>query len=158
MWKWSAPNHNSYYYVYTLYHMIAVAVAVVAADRPGHRAEWREVAHAVATDYRAEWAKVAHTVGARQSGTVLPCEAVASLVDSLAPKVLRAFNVSGLAVGVTCNHSIVVSKGFGVADRERGKNTTEHTLFQIASNSKLCGSRHSNDADQKLPFVCPYRL
>ncbi len=93
---------------------------------------------AASTDRRAAWAQVAQSVGARSSARAAwACEDLAALVDTLVPKLLQTFNVSGMAVGVICNSSIVVSKGFGTADRERGVATTEHTLFQIASNSKL---------------------
>ncbi|HEY7209063.1 MAG TPA: serine hydrolase [Bryobacteraceae bacterium] len=59
-----------------------------------------------------------------------------SNLDDLAARALKEFNVPGIAVGVIQDGRVLVSKGYGV--RKIGENApvTEHTLFQIASNTK----------------------
>jgi CubicO group peptidase (beta-lactamase class C family) len=72
----------------------------------------------------------------RRRGGRPPCSAVEAFVKEAAEEVRVAFNVTGLSVGVICNHSIVFQGGFGMADKEAGREATEHSLYQIASNTK----------------------
>ena len=65
-----------------------------------------------------------------------PCSEVAAFAKATAATALRDFNVTGLAIGVVCNHSVVFTGGFGFANAEHSIAATENTLFQIASNSK----------------------
>jgi CubicO group peptidase (beta-lactamase class C family) len=57
-------------------------------------------------------------------------------IDSLVSLVMKKFNVAGLAVGVVQDGKIIHSKGYGYADFDKKTETTEHTNFAIASNSK----------------------
>lgn len=60
--------------------------------------------------------------------------------DSLAAYVqrgLRLWNIPGLAVAVVKDGQTVVSKGFGTKEVGKTAPVDEHTLFMIASNSKL---------------------
>lgn len=83
---------------------------------------------------------VAHVVRPPATGAAAPppaaCGAVAAFVAQVAEEARLAFNVTGLSVGVVCNHSVVFSGGFGFADKEAGRRADEHSLFQIASNTK----------------------
>ena len=65
-----------------------------------------------------------------------PCSAVAAFVSEAAEEARIAFNVTGLSVGVICNHSVAFAGGFGLADKAAGRKATADSLYQVASNSK----------------------
>ena len=50
----------------------------------------------------------------------------------------QGFNVTGMSVGVVCNHSVAYVGGFGWADAEATPKqpASKSTLYQVASNSK----------------------
>ena len=64
------------------------------------------------------------------------CSEVAAFAQKAATAAMTAFNVTGLSLGVVCNHTVVFADGFGFADIENKKAATADTLFQIASNTK----------------------
>lgn len=64
------------------------------------------------------------------------CDTVAAFAAQVAEEARAAFNVTGLSVGVVCNHSVVYAGGIGFANREAGHHADEHSLYQIASNTK----------------------
>ncbi|MCW3115974.1 MAG: beta-lactamase, partial [Chitinophagaceae bacterium] len=57
-------------------------------------------------------------------------------VDSLVEKVLKTFEVPGIAVAIIKDGQIIHSKGYGVRSLDTKKKMDENTLFGIASNSK----------------------
>jgi CubicO group peptidase (beta-lactamase class C family) len=61
---------------------------------------------------------------------------VAAFAEQVASAAVKAFNVTGLSLGVVCNHSTVYVGGFGFEDREQRVPATADTLYQVASNSK----------------------
>jgi CubicO group peptidase (beta-lactamase class C family) len=57
-------------------------------------------------------------------------------VDSLVEKVMKSFNVPGIAVGIVKDGKIIHAKGYGVRSLKNRQPVTPNTLFGIASNSK----------------------
>jgi CubicO group peptidase (beta-lactamase class C family) len=57
-------------------------------------------------------------------------------IDSIAEKVLKTFEVPGVAVAVVKDGKVIHSKGYGLRSLKSGKKTDENTLFAIASNTK----------------------
>ena len=57
-------------------------------------------------------------------------------IDSLVEKVMKSFDVPGIAVGIVKDGKVIHAKGYGVRSLQSKLPTTEHTLFGIASNSK----------------------
>lgn len=57
-------------------------------------------------------------------------------IDSITEKVLKTFDVPGIAVAVVKDGKIIHSKGYGVASLDTKEKVDEHTRFAIASNSK----------------------
>lgn len=72
-------------------------------------------------------------VAARTSSQPL----TSSAIDDLASRSMKAFNVPGIAVCVIKEGKIVHSKGYGVRSLRSKLPVDEHTLFGIASNSKV---------------------
>eukprot|EP00937_MAST-01D_sp_MAST-1D-sp2_P004136 g4136.t1 len=85
--------------------------------------------------HRVRAAHVAPRRGAT-SGPPPPCSAVAAFAKQVAERAVADFNVTGLGLGVVCNHSVAFTGGFGFADVESREAVTADTLFQVASNSK----------------------
>lgn len=87
-----------------------------------------------------DWASVARQASLARSTDATPpspCSNAISVINGLAPRLLAQFNVSGMSVGLICNHTVVLATGFGVADRENGITASDTTRYQIASNTKL---------------------
>ncbi len=57
-------------------------------------------------------------------------------IDRLTDKVLKEFNVPGIAVAVVKDDKVIHMKGYGVRSFATRQKTDEHTLFAIASNTK----------------------
>jgi len=57
-------------------------------------------------------------------------------IDRLTERVMKEFNVPGIAVAVVKDNRVVHMKGYGVRSVATGEKTDEHTLFAIASNTK----------------------
>ena len=57
-------------------------------------------------------------------------------IDSFVAKVMKSFDVPGIAVGIVKDGKLIHAKGYGLRSLESKLPTTEHTLFGIASNSK----------------------
>ncbi|MEO6302683.1 MAG: serine hydrolase domain-containing protein, partial [Bacteroidia bacterium] len=57
-------------------------------------------------------------------------------IDSLTERVLKTFDVPGIAVSIVKDGKIVHAKGYGVRSLKTMQKVDEHTLFGIASNSK----------------------
>lgn len=57
-------------------------------------------------------------------------------IDSLTEKVLKAFDVPGIAVAVVKDGKVIHQKGYGVVSMRTKEKVDEHTRFAIASNSK----------------------
>lgn len=57
-------------------------------------------------------------------------------IDSLVARVLKTFDVPGIAVGIVKDNQLVLAKGYGVRSLKSGQKVDAHTLFGIASNSK----------------------
>jgi CubicO group peptidase (beta-lactamase class C family) len=57
-------------------------------------------------------------------------------IDRLALRVMKEFNVPGIALAVVKDGEVVHMKGYGVRSIATGEKTDEHTLFAIASNTK----------------------
>ena len=60
----------------------------------------------------------------------------ATAIDSLVEKVMKSFDVPGIAVGIVKDGKVIHAKGYGVRSLQSKLPTTEHTSFGIASNSK----------------------
>lgn len=72
-------------------------------------------------------------------GTILSIKAQDAIppdLDQYINKVLKAFQVPGVGIGIVKNGEIVLSKGYGVKKLGDPAPVDEHTLFSIASNSK----------------------
>ena len=52
----------------------------------------------------------------------------------IANQAIKDFNVTGLSVGVVCNHSVVFTGGFGMADVAAKIPASADTLFQVVTN------------------------
>ncbi|MEO5893310.1 MAG: serine hydrolase [Ferruginibacter sp.] len=57
-------------------------------------------------------------------------------IDTLVEKVLKTFDVPGIAVAIVKDGKIIHAKGYGVRSLNTLQKVDEHTLFGIASNSK----------------------
>jgi CubicO group peptidase (beta-lactamase class C family) len=57
-------------------------------------------------------------------------------IDRLTERVLKEFNVPGIAVAVVKDDRVIHMKGYGVRSVATGEKTDENTLFAIASNTK----------------------
>jgi CubicO group peptidase (beta-lactamase class C family) len=57
-------------------------------------------------------------------------------IDTLAERVLKTFDVPGIAVAIVKDGKVVHAKGYGVRSLNTRQKVNEHTLFGIASNSK----------------------
>jgi CubicO group peptidase (beta-lactamase class C family) len=58
-------------------------------------------------------------------------------LDSYIQQGMKDWNIPGLAIAIVKDGKVVVMKGYGVRDLETKEPVDEHTLFMIASNSKL---------------------
>lgn len=58
-------------------------------------------------------------------------------LDSYINKGIKDWNIPGLAIVIVKDGKVVVMKGYGVSNLETKEPVNEHTLFMIASNSKL---------------------
>ena len=58
-------------------------------------------------------------------------------IDNYINKGLKDWDVPGLSVVIVKDGKVVLMKGYGVRDLQSGKSVDEHTLFMIASNTKL---------------------
>ncbi len=57
-------------------------------------------------------------------------------IDRLTVRVMKEFNVPGIAVAVVKDDRVIHMKGYGVRSIVTGQKTDENTLFAIASNTK----------------------
>lgn len=57
-------------------------------------------------------------------------------IDSVVEKVLKTFDVPGIAVAIVKDGKAIHSRGYGVTSLNTGEKVNEHTRFAIASNSK----------------------
>lgn len=57
-------------------------------------------------------------------------------IDSVAEKILKTFDVPGMAVAVVKDGKVIHASGYGVASLNTKAKINEHTRFAIASNSK----------------------
>ena len=80
--------------------------------------------------------QVAHRLQAAVRIPIPSCSSVAAFAEKISSQAAEDFNVTGLSVGVVCNHSVVFVGGVGLADAHAGTPATEHTLYQVASNTK----------------------
>lgn len=63
-------------------------------------------------------------------------QALPADMDDYVARVLKEFNVPGLALAVVKDGRLVIAKGYGVREMGKAVRVDEHTLFGIASNSK----------------------
>lgn len=59
-----------------------------------------------------------------------------SRVDSVVHAVMRERGIPGAAVALLRHDTLVLARGYGVAELERGTPVTEETVFQLASSTK----------------------
>lgn len=57
-------------------------------------------------------------------------------IDRLTERVMKEFNVPGIAVAVVKDDAVIHMKGYGVRSVATGQKTDEKTIFAIASNTK----------------------
>ncbi|HET7268726.1 MAG TPA: serine hydrolase [Oleiagrimonas sp.] len=57
-------------------------------------------------------------------------------LDAYVNRVLKTFDVPGIAVAIVKDGKVVLEKGYGVRNVESGKPVDAHTIFAIASNTK----------------------
>lgn len=98
-----------------------------ATSVPAHRNPITGVSHVARPDA---------SRGTAGTSTPAVCATVAAFAAQVAEEARVAFNVTGLSVGVVCNHSVAFAGGFGLANKEAGYQADEHSLYQIASNTK----------------------
>lgn len=77
------------------------------------------------------WLLLVINTAAALAQAVLPND-----LDAYAARVLKEFEVPGLAVAVVKDGQVVIAKGYGVRKLGETAPVDEHTLFGIASNSK----------------------
>jgi len=65
---------------------------------------------------------------------------LAKKLDRIAPPLLEHYKVPGAAIALVRNGEVVWTKGYGLADKERGVPVTVDTVFQAASISKALTS------------------
>ena len=70
------------------------------------------------------------------AGTNVVGQLSSKQIDSLVQVAIKKFNVAGVAVALVKNGNIIHEKGYGVRSVATKLPVTEHTNFQIASNSK----------------------
>ncbi|MFN2635442.1 MAG: serine hydrolase domain-containing protein [Gemmatimonadaceae bacterium] len=63
-------------------------------------------------------------------------EQVAGRIDSAIARAMRERDIPGASLAVLCGDGVVLLRGYGTADRERGTLVTPETIFQIASLTK----------------------
>ena len=83
----------------------------------------------------------------------LHAQAPAFVADSLDGYIKRGmadWKIPGLAIAIVQNGKVVLARGYGVRDVEKGESVDKNTLFEIASNTKLfTASAVALLADQK---------
>lgn len=57
-------------------------------------------------------------------------------LEGLVERILPAFQIPGMAVGLVVDGQLILAQGFGQADQESGRPVTPDTVFQIGSISK----------------------
>jgi CubicO group peptidase (beta-lactamase class C family) len=57
-------------------------------------------------------------------------------IDAVVTKALETFNIPGAAVGIVVDGKIILNKGYGVREQEKGLPVTDETLFAIGSCTK----------------------
>lgn len=57
-------------------------------------------------------------------------------LDAEVQRAMREFGVPGVGLAIVRDGQVVVAKGYGVREMGRPEPVTEHTLFQVASNTK----------------------
>ncbi len=57
--------------------------------------------------------------------------------DAFMEKTLKDWNAPGIGVGIIIDDKLVFARGYGYRDVEKKLPITSHTLFPIASNTKL---------------------
>ena len=65
-----------------------------------------------------------------------PGPGVAARVDSAVRSVMRERDVPGVAIALLRGDSLVLARGYGAAEVERGTPVTERTVFQLGSTTK----------------------
>lgn len=66
-------------------------------------------------------------------------------LNSLAPELLKRYNIPGASVGMIENGKVVYILNYGMADKSKGKAVDNNTIFQVGSVSKslaACGVMH----------------
>ena len=76
------------------------------------------------------------SVGGHATLAVRQSTGVESSIDSAVRSTLRDRNIPGAAVAVLRRDSVIVLRGYGVADQKTGASVTPQTVFQIASLTK----------------------
>ncbi len=71
------------------------------------------------------------------ASNIAQAQTVQERIDAAVQREMTAQNVPGMAVAIVKNGTIIFSKGYGLADRERNIPMTPATRFQIASTSKV---------------------
>jgi CubicO group peptidase (beta-lactamase class C family) len=62
---------------------------------------------------------------------------VAADLDRFVPEYMHEQNIPGVSITLVRDGTIAWSKGYGVANTITREGVTEHTLFEVASNSKV---------------------
>jgi len=62
---------------------------------------------------------------------------ISDSLDSYIHRGMKEWQVPGLAIAIVKDGQVILQKGFGVRDISKPDKVDEHTLFMIASNSKL---------------------
>lgn len=88
-------------------------------------------------------------------------------IDSLTERVMRTFQVPGIAVAVVKDGKVIYARGHGVRSLKTGGKVDENTLFGIASNSKaftsatlavLVDEKKISWDDKVTKFIPEFRL
>ena len=71
-----------------------------------------------------------------QTEAVQTDKAIEAIADSLVPELLRERKIPGVAVAMLSGNTVVIAKGYGLADLEKQTPVTTATVFQLASTTK----------------------
>lgn len=66
-------------------------------------------------------------------------------LDNWAPELLKRYNIPGTSIGIIQNGKVVYILNYGMADKSKGKEVNDNTIFQVGSVSKTltaCGVMH----------------
>jgi CubicO group peptidase (beta-lactamase class C family) len=96
----------------------------------------KRIAAAILVAFTAVGAHVSATAAPAAAAAVAPAQAAAFDLEQDVTRVMKAFDVPGIAIAVVKDGQVVAARGFGVRKLGEPAKVDGQTLFEIASNSK----------------------